>query len=216
MLLDAIYGGGDPAGAWLRAHLKLWDELDEALDPDWRDPGLRDALRALVAPRLSDEGRPLLDRLMALNVIWKGAGHILPKVEHLAERSGCSPRSPLFDPELVALSFRLPPHAKRRGAEEKWLLKQAVADLLPQRILDRPKSGMLVPVEAWFQGPLAGWARERLLDGLAPRRIVDRAWLERLCRQALGGLRPRHGVKIWLLLTLEAWLRVVWDRPSAR
>jgi hypothetical protein len=33
---------------------------------------------------------------------------------------------------------------------------------------DRPKSGMLVPVEAWFKGPLLPYARERLLDGLTP------------------------------------------------
>jgi len=68
-----------------------------------------------------------------------------------------------------------------------------------------------VPVEGWFRGPLAAAARERLLDGLAPRGLFDRAWLERLVAGKLGGLRPRHGVKIWLLVTLEAWLRRVLD-----
>ena len=95
---------------------------------------------------------------------------------------------------------------------EKHLLKRAVADLLPATIIDRPKSGMLVPVEAWFQGPLLPQAKERLLDGLAPRGIVNRAYLERLLAGRLGGLRPRHGAKIWLLVTLEAWLRRVFDR----
>ena len=28
-------------------------------------------------------------------------------------------------------------------------------------------------------------------------------------RTLLGGLRPRHGAKVWLLVTLEAWLRTV-------
>ncbi len=57
---------------------------------------------------------------------------------------------------------------------EKYLLKRAVEDLLPRAILDRPKSGMLVPVEAWFQGPLLPAARERLLDGLAGHGLVRR------------------------------------------
>jgi asparagine synthase (glutamine-hydrolysing) len=52
-------------------------------------------------------------------------------------------------------------------------------------------------------------ARERLLDGLAPHGIIRREYLERLVSGKLGGLRPRHGVKIWLLVTLEAWLRRV-------
>jgi asparagine synthase (glutamine-hydrolysing) len=68
---------------------------------------------------------------------------------------------------------------------------------------------MLVPVEAWFRGPLLAHARERLLDGLAPYRLFDRAYLERLLGGRLGGLRPRRGAKIWLLVTLEAWLRTV-------
>jgi asparagine synthase (glutamine-hydrolysing) len=87
-----------------------------------------------------------------------------------------------------------------------------VADLLPPAILERPKSGMLVPVEGWFRGQLLPHARERLLDGLAPYQLFERPWLERLLAGRLGGLRPRHGAKIWLLVTLEAWLRTVFAR----
>ena len=117
------------------------------------------------------------------------------------------PRSPLFDRDLVELAFRLPPRLKLNGSVEKYLLKRAVEDLLPRSVVERPKSGMLVPVEAWFSGPLLDEARRRLLDGLAPRGIVRRDYLERLLDGKLGGLRPRRGVKIWLLITLEAWLR---------
>jgi hypothetical protein len=68
---------------------------------------------------------------------------------------------------------------------------------------------MLVPVEGWFSGPLLPYARERLLDGLRPLGLFRQDYLERLVSGKLGGLRPRRGVKIWLLLTLEAWLRQV-------
>ena len=54
-----------------------------------------------------------------------------------------------------------------------------------------------------------GEAKARLLDRLAPLGLVRRDWLERLLAGKLGGLRPRRGAKIWLLLTLEAWLRRV-------
>ena len=40
-------------------------------------------------------------------------------------------------------------------------------------------------------------------------RPLRRDWLERLLAGKLGGLRPRRGAKIWLLVTLEAWLRTV-------
>ena len=91
------------------------------------------------------------------------------------------------------------------------MLKQAVRDLLPQPILERPKSGRLVPVEAWFQGPLLKHTRARLLDGLAPYRLFEPKYLERLLGGRLVGLRPRRGAKIWLLVTLDAWLRTVFS-----
>jgi asparagine synthase (glutamine-hydrolysing) len=68
---------------------------------------------------------------------------------------------------------------------------------------------MLVPVEGWFKGPLLSVARERLLDGLAAFELFERTYLERLLDGRMGALRPRRGAKIWLLLTLESWLRSV-------
>ena len=88
-----------------------------------------------------------------------------------------------------------------------WWLTTARARPSPAAILARPKSGMLVPVEAWFRGPLRASARERLLDGLSVWNLFEREYLEKLLAGKLPGLRPRHGIKIWLLVTLESWLR---------
>jgi asparagine synthase (glutamine-hydrolysing) len=144
---------------------------------------------------------------MAINVAFKGGHHILPKVDALSAPLGVLPRSPLFARSVVEQAFAIPPQLKLKNGVEKWLLKEAVADLLPRAIVDRPKSGMLVPVEGWFEGPLLPLARERLLDGLRAYRIFDPAFLERLVGGATGGLRPRRGAKIWLLVALESWLR---------
>jgi asparagine synthase (glutamine-hydrolysing) len=212
MLLSELYGDTSREEAYLRAHQKMWDELDQALEPDFAARIPAGALEALVSPWFEDPRWPsYLERLLAINVSWKGAGHILPKVEHLGGRMGVRARSPLFDRRVVELAFAIPAGLKRRGSIEKYLLKEAVRDLLPAAVVERPKSGMMVPVEGWFTGPLSVFARERLLDGLAPRRIVRRDYLERLVARQLPGLRPRQGVKIWLLLTLESWLRTVYD-----
>jgi asparagine synthase (glutamine-hydrolysing) len=48
-----------------------------------------------------------------------------------------------------------------------------------------------------------------LLDGLTQYGLFDRAYLERLLGGRLPGLHPRRGVKIWMLVTLESWLRSV-------
>ena len=112
-----------------------------------------------------------------------------------------------FDREVVCCAFAMPPRLKLRDSTDKWLLKQAVHDVVPAAILERPKSGMLVPVEAWFEGPLLAEAKSRLLDGLCRTGLFQRGYLEDLLAGKTRGLRPRRGVKLWLLVTLEAWLR---------
>jgi asparagine synthase (glutamine-hydrolysing) len=151
---------------------------------------------------------------MAINTAFKGPFHILHKVDAVSAPFGTVARSPLFDRAIVELAFAIPPRLKLRGSVEKYLLKEAVRDLLPQAIIDRPKSGMLVPVEKWFKGPLLPEARERLMDGLSSSRLFRRSYLERLLEGRLPGLHPRRGVKIWMLVTLESWLRAV--QPADR
>jgi asparagine synthase (glutamine-hydrolysing) len=216
MLLAELLGDGADGApdhprarerSYLRAHQKCYDELDAMLTGDVRQAIAAAPLEDDLAPVLADgRWRRFVTRLMALNVTLKAAHHILPKVDALSAPFGVLARSPLCDRAVVELAFAIPPEAKLRGAVEKYLLKEAVRDLLPAAIVERPKSGMLVPVEGWFAGPLLDDARQRLLDGLAPRGLVRRDYLERLLENRLRGLRPRRGVKIWLLITLEAWL----------
>jgi asparagine synthase (glutamine-hydrolysing) len=212
MILAELYDSAEGARerSYLQSHLKCYDDLPSMLTPPVREALAREPLEVKLTPWLHDPRWPrFVSRLQAINVTFKGAHHILPKVDALGFAAGVLPRSPLFDRSVVELSFAIPPQLKLRGSVEKYLLKAAVRDLLPAAIIDRPKSGMMVPVEAWFQGPLLPAARERLLDGLTKWNLVERAFLEKLLGGRLSAPRPRRGAKLWLLVTLEAWLRTV-------
>ena len=208
MLLSALFDDDRPGPAYLRAHQRLYDDLDGLLHADLDPAGLRTTLEDEVEAELGSRAG-MVDALMAVNVVYKGAWHILPKVDQLGAVHGVRPRSPLFDVRLVERAFRMPGPYKRRGAVEKYLLKEAVRDRVPAAIVDRPKSGMMVPVEAWFAGELREWARERLMDSPHLCPFLRREVLEDLLAGRRLGLRPRRGVKLWCLLTLESWLRGV-------
>lgn len=207
MLLHALYGGDELTAAYLRSFAKCHDDLPSLLTPEVRS-ALRDAPPAghWFAPRLVDGGmRHFLNRLLDVNVRFKGADHILTKVANLTAANGLVGRSPLADRRVIDASFAIPPEHKLAGTMEKAVLKAAVADLLPESVIHRPKSGMLVPVQAWFQNELRGYARSMLLDRKARTRdYFDRktvkTWLD-------TPREPKRGVKIWLLLTMEVWLR---------
>ncbi|MBI2373146.1 MAG: asparagine synthase [Deltaproteobacteria bacterium] len=216
MLLAELLGEGgtdlrsDPrarAKSYLRAHQKCFDDLAELLDESVvRAMSLEPLLDDISDTLDSKQPGAFLDRLMAMNVRWKGPHHILPKIDHLSAIFGVSGRSPLFARPVVARAFQVPASFKLRGSVEKYLLKQAVRDVVPTEIIERPKSGMMVPVESWFQNELLPGAKARILEGL-PREVFDRSSLERLLAGRSKGLRPRRGVKIWLLVAFEAWWR---------
>lgn len=209
MLLNALYGEEpDPVAAYLRSFSKCSDDLPRLLTPE-AHAALRDGppVGHWFAPYLLGERgmTSYLNRLLEINVRFKGADHILTKVSNLTTANRLLGRSPLADRRVIDASFAIPPAHKLAGSVEKAVLKAAVEDLLPREVVHRPKSGMLVPVQGWFQGPLLPLARALLLDPAARTRpflsrAVVQEWLD-----TPGA--PRRGVKIWLLLTLEMWLR---------
>lgn len=196
------------AQAYLRSYRKCGEDLPGLLTAQAQQ-ALAGAppLTRLVQPFLEGPMTAMLDRLLHVNLRTKGAHHILPKVERLTAACGVQARSPLFDAGVVDVAFTVPPRLKLAHGQEKWVLKEAVADLLPSTIVRRPKSGMRVPVQQWLGGPL----RDLAGDALLSRAAVDRGLLRRdVVADWLGGrgsLYPRHGAKVWLALTLELWLR---------
>jgi len=196
----------DRANAYLRSYRKCYQDLPHLLTAEALAE-LADAPgpERLVAPYLRpDRMTTLLNQLLHANLRTKGAHHILTKVERLTAACGVEGRSPLFDRRVVDHAFTVPPRLKLAGTAEKWVLKQAVRDLLPSTIVDRPKSGMRVPVQQWLQGPLRDLANDVFNSGSRGLFRTDtiRSWL-----RGEGSLYPRQGGKLWLVLTLELWLR---------
>ncbi|MFC7546542.1 asparagine synthetase B family protein [Plantactinospora sp. GCM10030261] len=66
----------------------------------------------------------------------------LQRVDRVSMGQGVEARVPFLDPSVVELAMRIPVELKTRGDEEKWLLREAFADVLPDYIRRRPKNGL--------------------------------------------------------------------------
>lgn len=208
MLLNQLYGAvahQDSLQAYLLAFQKCASDLPQLLKPDiWKAV----QHEPYIFSEDLDSTASYLNRLMALNIKFKGADQILTKVNNLTRAVGVQGRSPLFDQRVVELSMQIPPEYKLSGVQEKAVLKQAVADLLPEQILLRPKSGMMVPVQLGFHKYWQREAKALLLNrkaAIAPylNQTLIREWLN-----YRGDTWQRYGVKLWLLVSLEIWLQV--------
>ena len=136
-------------------------------------------------------------------------GDILTKVDRASMASSLEVRVPLLDHTLVEWAARIPSRLKLRGSQGKYLLKAALEPYVSREILYRPKQGFVVPLAAWFRGPLRRRLRETLCGPvLGDSGLFDITKIETLIGQHQSGARD-HSAPLWMLSMMEAFLRQV-------
>ena len=136
---------------------------------------------------------------------------LLMKQDQMSMAASIESRVPFLDHHLVEFAAALPARMKLRGFTTKWILRQAVKDVLPQEILTRRKMGFPVPFATWMKGPSQQIARDVLLDSRSRERgIIDAGAVERLLQTHASG-EADGGDAIWSLLNLELWYRTFID-----
>lgn len=86
---------------------------------------------------------------------------ILRNFDRCSMAHGVEIRAPFMDWRLVCLAFALPPEAKVRDGYGKFILRDAMRDILPPLVRDRrQKMGFVTPVFDWINSPLATYIRD--------------------------------------------------------
>src|SRR5207302_1260584 len=119
---------------------------------------------------------------------------ILAKVDRASMMCSLETRAVFLDNDLVEFCRRLPARFKYRSGERKYLLKKAVAPLLPRGIMRRPKKGFGIPAASWLR--------------CFPERVptaaiggVDGASIERAWHAHRAG-KADHRMLLWCWLSL--------------
>jgi asparagine synthase (glutamine-hydrolysing) len=193
--------------------------------PPWALEGVqrRDFSSRFAGPAPERE-RPYRSTLN--NMLWhelrsEGLPEVLHTEDALSMAFSVESRTPFLDHRLVELCFSLPYSEKMAGGWTKSLLRRALADEMPQVILERRrKMGYGSPGGAWLNRDET-WAgvRELLLDPRSlDRGIFDLRRLERaLTRYRRGpAIYAAHRTgRVWRWINLELWFRRFVDEPVA-
>jgi asparagine synthase (glutamine-hydrolysing) len=164
----------------------------------------------------SPNGRStVLDRLLYTD-LKTYLVELLMKQDQMSMAASIESRVPFLDHQLVEFAAALPARFKLRGFRTKWILREAVREILPAGILARPKMGFPVPFGLWMRGAWSGMARDVLLDTRSRQRgLIDPAAVERLIDAHVAG-RADGGDALWALLNLELWYRTYIDRGGVQ
>jgi asparagine synthase (glutamine-hydrolysing) len=131
---------------------------------------------------------------------------ILTKVDRASMAVSLEAREPLLDYRLVEFAWTLPLSMKIRAGKGKHILRRVLDRYVPQALIERPKMGFGIPLEALLRGPLRDWA-ESLLDPATMRSqgFLDVAPIRAKWDDHLAG-KGEWKHYLWAVLMLQAWL----------
>jgi asparagine synthase (glutamine-hydrolysing) len=131
-----------------------------------------------------------LNRVMWLDFLTYLPDDLLVKVDRATMLASVEARAPFLDREVMELVLPVPSRFKVRGLTTKAILKEAARGLVPDRVIDRRKRGLSVPVARWLN------------TGLAP--LADRVLDTPLLAEHRAG-RHNHARRLWPQLMLALW-----------
>lgn len=181
------------------------DDLATLLKPELRDRARlsRSYEEAFAASRSADT----LNQVLFVNARTYLLDDLNVKMDRASMAASLESRAPFLDTQLTDYVSRLPGRLKLRGTTTKWILKRALADLLPQEIVTRKKMGFGVPLGAWFRGELAGRLEDSLLSSGSPlHEYLELSALQRMVERHRTRARD-YGLQFWNLSMLDSWLR---------
>lgn len=151
------------------------------------------------------EGFDWLTKMLYLeSKIWL-PGDPLMKVDKMTMSHGLEARVPLLDMEVVRLAASLPSGLKNKGGVEKYLLRKAFKDFLPEKIFGRRKQAFELPLADWLSGELSGLVKEYVLGGkVGASRVLNPQGLRKIVKMHRGG-KHDYKYEIWAILNFELW-----------
>ncbi|MCH7642811.1 MAG: hypothetical protein IIC30_06000 [Chloroflexi bacterium] len=121
-------------------------------------------------------------------------------------------RAPMLDPDLAALSMRLPDSTLISGGLQKRVLREAVRELLPDIVFTHPKTGFSIPLHRFVNQKYRDTVTElletpgdvmSLLNLPEVARIAKRGLARQADRADISVYRASH--QLWSLLQVAAW-----------
>ena len=160
-----------------------------------------DLQRLLAARPEADQ----LERMIYQELKLRLPELLLMRVDKITMATSIEARVPFLDHKLVEFALTIPRHLKLRNGTTKWILKEALRGVIPDRVIDRRKQGFGVPINDWMLKKLGTFVEDNLFhSSLRRRELFDYGFVRHMLDQHRAG-RVNYSFFLWSLLNLSLW-----------
>ena len=132
----------------------------------------------------------------------------LEKVDKSTMANGVEARVPLLDIELAKYVLSLPSSLKIKKGEKKALLKASLRGVVPDFVLDGPKTGFGVPYSNWLKGPLYEFFNDCMNSkDIRSLEIFDFHKIDSMMKDFRSG-KSDNGFLLWKLMNFVVWQKI--------
>ena len=124
---------------------------------------------------------------------------ILRDFDRASMANGVESRAPFLDWRLMAYAFALPVESKIRGGAAKYILREALKNILPDEVRTRRKKlGFPIEIYRWLAGPLKEYALDTVAsDAFLHSPVWDGPRVRSMAERALGEENMRAIKIVW-------------------
>jgi len=166
--------------------------------------------RAVTGPSFAQARAAGLDDVSTMQLVdintWL-PGDILAKADRMSMAHSLELRVPFLDREVLAVAARLTRAEKIGAGTTKLALRQALRDVLPAAVAERPKLGFPVPIGPWLRGEAREFA-EQVLTEAQTSEWIDRAAALRVLRRFQAGQRDVSWRQVYALIVFSLWHQI--------
>jgi len=142
---------------------------------------------------------------------------LLMKVDKNTMAFSIEGRVPFLDYRLVELSAKIPDNLKLKGlTKDKYILREAVKDIIPKETAQRKKRHFHVPIDNWFKDELSSLKDELLSEKYVNKQGIFRNDYIRKINAGFKKSKLFYSRQLWSLMIFQIWYKTFIEKEKVK